>query len=272
MLEILNFEFIRNALAMAILLGILGAVVGSYLVVEKMSLMGHVIAHSVLPGLSIAFFLGINLAVGAFIAGTSSALLIAWIRAQSQVNLDAVMAMVLSGFLALGIILIQVLQTNQIDLNNILFGDILSVTFNDVMQTLVITIVILILVKIFYQELLYYTFDPLGAQARGLPVNWIYFSFIAAITLTIIASMQTVGVLLVVSLLIGPPSAAYLLVKELHLMMGLGTIIGIFSSITGMYLSYYYNLPSGPAIVFVVFILFLLAFCFSPSQGIFTRK
>jgi manganese/iron transport system permease protein len=126
-------------------------------------------------------------------------------------------------------------------------------------------------VKLFYKELLFYTFDSLAAQAIGLPVNLIHVGLISAITLTIIASMQAVGVVLVVSLLIGPAITAYLLVKELRQMMMLGAIIGIISSIAGMYISYYLNVPSGAAIVLVVSGLFVLALLLSPSQGILTR-
>ncbi|MEC4892552.1 MAG: metal ABC transporter permease [Oscillatoria sp. PMC 1051.18] len=268
---IITFEFMRNALIISILLGILCAVVGSYLVVERLSLLGNVISHAVLPGLSIAFFLGINLEFGAFIAGTSSALVVAWIRSQSPVNVDAAMAVVLSGFLGLGVMLIKLLRTNTIDLSSILFGDILGVTPADLGKTAIATLIILILVKMFYRELLYYTFDPLGAQAFGLPVNLIYFCLIAAVTLTIIASMQTVGVLMVMSLLIAPTSTAYLFVKELHQMMLLGSIIGVVGSVSGMYLSYYLDLPSGPAIVLVIFAFFFLAFFFSPNHGILLR-
>ncbi|MEC4985380.1 MAG: metal ABC transporter permease [Oscillatoria sp. PMC 1068.18] len=268
---IVTFEFMRNALIISILLGILCAVVGSYLVVERLSLLGNVISHAVLPGLSIAFFLGISLELGAFIAGTSSALIVAWIRSQSPVNVDAAMAVVLSGFLALGVMLIKLLRTNTIDLNSILFGDILGVTPADLIKTAIATVMILVLVKIFYRELLYYTFDPLGAQAFGLPVNLIYFCLIGSVTLTIIASMQTVGVLMVISLLIAPASTAYLLVKELHQMMLLGSIIGVLGSVSGMYLSYYLDLPSGAAIVLVIFAFFFLAFFFSPNHGILLR-
>jgi manganese/iron transport system permease protein len=131
---------------------------------------------------------------------------------------------------------------------------------------------ILLVVKLFYKELLFYTFDKTGAQAIGLPINTLYFGFMAAITLTIIASMQAVGVILVISLLVGPALAAYLLTKELHQMMIVGAILGAIASIAGVYLSYYQNLPSGPAIVLVSSSLFLLALLFSPSQGILTRS
>ncbi len=253
LLEPLSFEFMRNAIAIAILLGILSAVVGSYLILQQMSMIGAVISHAVIPGLSIAFFWEINLLIGAFIAGIFSALVVAGIHTRSRVKVDAAMALTLSSFLALGVILITILKTNRLDLSNILFGDILGVRFGDVWQTLVITAIILLLTKLFYKELLFYTFDPLGAQASGLPVKTMYFALICAITLTIVASMQIVGVLLVLSLLVGPATTAYLLVKELHQMMGLGAAIGMISGVSGMYLSYYFDLPSGPAIVLIIF-------------------
>jgi len=230
----------------------------------------HVIAHAVLPGLAIAFFFGVDIFIGAFISGTLSTFVIAWIQSQSRVKVDVAMALVFSGFLALGITLITVLKS-KLDLHQFLFGDILGVTTTDVMRTGAIAILILLLVKLFYKELLFYTFDPLGAQAMGLPVTVIRFGLTAAITLTIIASMQAVGVVLVVSLLIAPGITAYLLVKKLHQMMICGAIIGIISSVTGMYISYYLNVPSGAAIVLVVSGLFLLTLLFSPTQGILTR-
>ncbi|MGL4621162.1 metal ABC transporter permease [Chroococcidiopsis sp.] len=268
--EPLSFEFMRLALVTAILLGILCSVIGTYLIVQRMGLLGDVIAHAVLPGLAIAFFLGIDIFVGAFISGTLSTFVISWIQSQSRIKVDVAMALVFSGFLALGITLITVLKS-KLDLHQFLFGDLLGVTTIDVWKTLAIAIIILLLVKLFYKELLFYTFDPLGAQAVGLPVTLIHLGLTAAITLTIIVSMQAVGIVLVVSLLIGPGAIAYLLVKELHQMMIFGAVIGIFSSVTGMYFSYYFNVPSGAAIVLVVSGLFVLALLFSPSQGILTQ-
>ena len=260
----------RQALAIAIMLGILCSVVGSYLIVQRMGLLGDVIAHAVLPGLAIAYYLGIDIFLGAFISGTFSTLVIAWIQSQSRIKVDAAMAVVFSGFLALGIMLITLLKS-KLDLHSFLFGDILAVTVDDVWRTFGIAVFVLAFVKIFYKELLFYTFNPLGAQAIGLPVNLIHIGLISAITLTIIASMQAVGVVLVVSLLIGPSITAYLLVKELHQMMAVGAVVGVIGSVAGMYISYYLNVPSGAAIVLVVTGLFLLALMFSPSQGILTR-
>ena len=271
LIEPLEFEFMRQAIAVGLSLGILGAVVGSYLILQQMGMMSGVISHAVLPGISIAFFLEINVAIGAFVTGVLSALAVMGIQKRSRIKVDAAMALILTSFLALGVILITTLETNRINLDAILFGDILGVTAGDVWRTVIITGFILLLTKLFYKELEFYTFDPLGAKACGLPVNWLYFGLICAIALTIVASMQTVGVLLVMSMLVGPAIAAYLLVKELSQMMILGAIIGAVSSVTGMYCSYYFDLPSGAAIVMVIFAFFLLAFLFSPSQGLLTE-
>ena len=271
LIEPLEFEFMRQAIAIGISLGILGAVVGSYLILQQMGMMSGVISHAVLPGISIAFFLEINLGIGAFIAGILSALIVIAIQQRSRIKVDAAMALTLTSFLALGVILITTLETNQINLDEILFGDILGVTSADVWRTVIITTIILCLTKLFYKELEFYTFDPLGAKACGLPTNLLYFGLICAITLTIVASMQTVGVLLVMSLLVGPAITAYLLVKELSQMMILGAIIGTLSSVLGMYSSYYFDLPSGAAIVLVIFTFFLFAFVFSPSQGLLSE-
>jgi manganese/iron transport system permease protein len=270
LIEPLGYEFMRNAIAVGILTGILCPVVGTYLIVQRMALLGDVIAHAVLPGLAIAFFLGVDILIGAFISGLLSTFVIAWIRTQSRVKVDAAMALTFSSFFSLGITLITLLKS-KLDLDSLLFGDILGVTTTDVQRTAIITLIVLILVKLFYKELLFYTFDKLGAQALGFPVNVLHFGLMAAITLTIVASMQTVGVVLVISLLIGPGIIAYLLVKELHQVMILGAILGVIASISGVYSSYYFNIPSGPAIVLVTFSLFLLALLFSPSQGILTR-
>lgn len=270
--EPLQFAFMRDALLMGAILGVLCAVTGSYLIVRQMSMIGDVIAHSVMPGLSLAFFWGWDLTVGAFIAGLLSAILVAVVEQRSPVKVDAAMSLTLTSFFACGILLIARLRTNQVDLTKLLFGDILEVTPSDVGRTAVITLLILVLVKLFYKELLFYSFDPLGAQASGLPVQWLYLGLISAITLTIVATMQVVGVLLVTALLIGPAITAYLWVKELHQMMLLGGMFGALATVGGMYASYYFDLPSGPAIVLVIFTGFLVTLLFSPRQGLLTQQ
>ena len=247
-------------------------VVGSYLMVQRLALLGDAISHSVLPGLAIAFWLGANIFLGAFIAGVLSTVLIAWIHRQSSIKEDAAMGIVFSAFFAFGITLITIIQKeNKIDLNHFLFGNILGVTIADVRDTAIIATLVLAMVVLLYKELLFYSFDPLGARASGLPVGWLNSGLMVLIALTVVASMKVVGVILVLSLLITPGATAYLLVPRLHQVMALGCGVGVFASMSGLYLSYYFNLPSGPAIVLVVSILFSLAFLFSPAQGVITR-
>jgi manganese/iron transport system permease protein len=273
LIEPLQYGFMQRSLVIAILVGLLCAIVGSYLMVQRLALLGDAISHSVLPGLAIAFLLGGNIFIGAFIAGVISTMAIAWIKTRSPIKEDAAMGIVFSAFFALGVTLITVIQKdNKIDLNHFLFGNILSVTVDEVRDTSIIAAIVLLVVFLLYKELLFYTFDPLGAQAAGLPVNRLNFGLMLLIALTIVASMKAVGVILVLSLLITPGATAYLLVKRLHQVMILGAGIGVISSISGMYLSYFYNLPSGPAIVLVVSGLFFLTFLFSPQHGVFTYR
>ncbi|NJK42111.1 MAG: metal ABC transporter permease [Acaryochloridaceae cyanobacterium SU_2_1] len=271
--EPLQASFMQRSLLTAVLVGIVCATVGCYLMVQRLALLGDAISHSVLPGLVIAYIIGVDIFLGAFIAGILSTVVIAWIHTQTQIKEDAAMGIVFSAFFALGITLITIVQKdNKIDLNHFLFGNILSVTSREVLNTLGITLLVLVVILLLYKELMLYTFDPIGAQAAGLPTNLLNFGLMVLIALTIVASLKAVGVILVLAMLITPGATAYLLVYRLHRMMILGAMIGVLSSITGMYLSYYYNLPSGPAIVLVAFIFFLAALLFSPSQGILTRS
>lgn len=272
LVEPLQYGFMQRSLLIAVIVGLICALVGSYLMVQRLALLGDAISHSVLPGLAIAFLLDINIFVGAFLAGILSTVLITLIHTRSPIKEDAAMGIVFSAFFALGITLITVIQKeNKIDLNHFLFGNILGVTGADVRDTSIIAIVILVVVLLMYKELLFYTFDPLGAQAAGLPVNALNFGLMVLIALTVVASLKAVGVILVLSLLITPSATAYLLVPRLHQVMLLGAAIGVFSSISGMYLSYWYNLPSGPAIVLVASGCFILALLFSPRHGLLTR-
>ena len=273
LIEPLQYSFMQRSLITAVLVGIVCAAVGSYLIVQRLALLGDAISHSVLPGLAIAFMIGADIFVGAFIAGVLSTIIITWIRARSQIKEDAAMGIVFSAFFALGVTLITISQKdNKIDLNHFLFGNILSVTNEEVRNTAIITTIVLLIVILLYKELMFYTFDPIGAQASGLPTNLLNFGLMILIALTIVASLKSVGVILILAMLITPGATAYLLVTRLHHMMILGAAIGVISSISGMYLSYFFNLPSGPAIVLVTFTFFMLAFLLSPTQGILTHR
>ncbi len=275
MLELITapwqYEFMQRAIAIGLLVGILCPVVGSYLIVQRMALLGDVVAHCVLPGLSLSYFLHIDLLIGAFGSGILGSFLINAIRAQSRIKVDSAMALTFSTFFAIGVLSINLLGNKRL-LDDFLFGDVLSITNSDILRTALITMLILAAIGLCYKELLFYMFDPNAAQAAGLPVSAIAFGFMAAVTLTIIASMQAVGVILVIALLIGPALTAYLLVRELHHMMLVGAALGVASSLSGIYLSYYSNLPSGPSIVLVSSTLFVLVWLFHPHTGLVVQR
>ncbi|NJL45219.1 MAG: metal ABC transporter permease [Leptolyngbyaceae cyanobacterium SM2_3_12] len=271
LLDPLNYDFMRQAVMASLLVGVVCPVIGTYLIVQRLAMLGDVVAHGVLPGLAIASFLNLPILAGAFALGLLSTFMIGWIRAQSRIKADTAMAITFSTFFSLGITLLSVFRS-RLDLEKLLFGNILTITSSDVGQIALITALVLVAVRLFYKELLFFTFDPLGAEALGLPVSLINLGLMAAITLTIIAGMKTVGVILVVALMVGPAATAYLLVKELHWMMILGAILGSLGGIVGMYASYYLDIPSGPAIGLTVFAGFLMALLFSPRQGILTRR
>ncbi len=257
----LSFAFMQRSLLVAVAVGILCAVVGSYLLVQNLALLGDAISHSLLPGLALAYLLGWNLLVGAFVAGILSALLIQWIRSASPIKADAAMGIVFSAFFALGIVLITLIQRRaRIDLNHFLFGNLLGVSQTDVITVVAITLGVLAVVVLFFKELAFYSFDPLAAKAAGLPTEQLGWGVMVLTSLTLVASMKAVGVLLVLAMLITPAATAYLLVPQLHQVMLLGSLFGVSASFIGLYISYYLNIASGPAIVLVASLWFGLAF------------
>jgi len=273
LMDPLQFGFMQRSLVVAVAVGILCAVMGSFLLVQRLALLGDAISHSLLPGLAIAFMLEVNIFVGAFIAGVLSTLLINWIRQRTPIKEDAAMGIVFSAFFALGITLISIIQRQvRIDLNHFLFGNILGVTQTEVQATVITAVLVIVLVALFYKELNFFSFDPIGAEAAGLPVHLLGVGQMLLVALTLVASMKAVGVILVLAMLITPAGTAYLLVPRLHQVIGVGSLLGVVASLGGMYLSYFFNIPSGPAIVLVAFGFFILAFLFSPRSGILFHR
>nr|ARO91236.1 manganese transport system membrane protein [Rhodochaete parvula]ASK39682.1 maturase [Rhodochaete parvula] len=260
LIEPLQYAFMQRSILIAILIGLLCSIIGSYLMVQKLSLLGDAISHSVMPGLALAFSLGIPIIIGALSAAILSTLIISWIKNEYPLKEDTAIGIVFASFFALGIVFISIIQkNNKIDLNHFLFGNILSVSLEDVINTSIIFVVVFSVIILMYKELLLFTFDQLGAKVLGLPTRELNFSLMILITLTTVASMKVVGVVLVLALLIIPSASAYLIVNRLHEIMTIGAAIGIVSSIGGMYISYYLNIPSGPAIVLVAAIIFIMA-------------
>jgi manganese/iron transport system permease protein len=268
----LQYGFMQRALISALLVGTICAITGSYLIVRRLSMLGDAVSRAVMPGLAIAFLLGANIFLGAFIAGVAATGLIGAIHTNSKIKEDTAMGIVFSSFFSLGIILITKIQKdNKIDLNHFLFGNILGVSESDLITTLVISVIVIATIILIYKELLFHSFDPLGAKSVGLPVQALNLVVMSLIAATIVASMQSVGVILVIALMLGPGSTAFLLTKKLKTMMLLSVAIGAVSSTVGLYLSYYLDISSGPAVVMVSTVFFILSFLFSPRQGLLTH-
>ena len=269
MMDLMHYEFLQKALVTSILVGIICGIIGSFIIMRGMALMGDAISHAVLPGVAIAYMLGINYFYGAVAFGILSAIGIGFVSQNSRIKNDSSIGIVFSAFFALGIILIVKAQTAT-DLTQILFGNVLSVRTSDMIMTL-ITGIIIVVVTLFYKELLVSTFDETMAATYGLPTRFIHYVLMVLLTMATVASLQTVGVVLVVAMLITPAATAYLLTNRFWLMIWLASTIGALSSIIGLYISFKQNLPSGAVIVLVTTTIFILTFIFSPKQGLLWR-
>lgn len=268
--DLMVYTFLQKAFVTSIMVGIICGVIGSFIVLRGMALMGDAISHAVLPGVAISYMLGINFFYGAVVTGVLTALGIGFISQNSRIKNDSSIGLVFSAMFALGIILITAAQSAT-DLTQILFGNVLSVRTSDMMITLIVGAVVLLAVFLFYKELLISSFDETMAAAYGLKVRMIHYGIMVLLTLVTVASLQTVGVILVVAMLITPAVTAYLLTNRLSTMICLAAFFGAVSSVIGLYISFLYNLPSGPLIVLVATAIFSLIFLLSPKQGVIWR-
>ncbi|CAH8768839.1 metal ABC transporter permease [Paenibacillus dendritiformis] len=268
--DLMAYEFLQRAFVTSIIVGIICGVIGCFIVLRGMALMGDAISHAVLPGVAISYMLGINYFYGAVVSGILTAVGIGVINQNSRVKSDSSIGLVFSAAFALGIILITSAKSAT-DLTQILFGNVLSVRASDMWLTVAVGGIVLLAVLLFYKELLVSSFDETMAAAYGLKTRLIHYSIMILLTLVTVASLQTVGVILVVSMLITPASTAYLLTNRLSTMIGLAMFFGALSSMIGLYVSFLYNLPSGPVIALATTSIFLLAFLFSPKQGVIRR-
>lgn len=265
--DIFAYEFFQKALLTGLVVGIVCGVIGSFIVLRGLALMGDAISHAVLPGVAISFMLGINFFIGAVVVGLLAAIGIGFINQNSNIKNDSAIGIVFSTFFAIGVLLIAKANT-AMDLTEILFGNVLTVRDVDRTLTLIVAAVVIFVVVLFYKEFLMTTFDPTMAEASGMPVKTIHYGLMVLLTLVTVVSLQTVGVVLVVSLLITPAATAYLLTKRMSTMVVLSSVLGGTSAIIGLILSFNFNLSSGPTIVLVATALFLLAFIFAPKKGV----
>jgi manganese/iron transport system permease protein len=269
--EPLSYGFMQRALAVSLLVAAVCAVLSCYLVLKGWSLMGDAISHAVLPGIVIAYVVGLPLPVGAFAAGLSCALFTGYLKENSRVKEDTVMGIVFSGMFGFGLVLFTKIETDQ-HLNHILFGNVLGVTLRDLAETAVIAGGTLLIVLLKRRDLLLYCFDPNQARAIGLPVRVLHYGLLILLSLTIVSALKAVGIILVIAMLIAPGATAYLLTDRFERMLLIAVAVATFSAGLGTILSFHIDAATGAAIVLVQAAMFVLAFLFAPKHGLLVSR
>ena len=270
----LGFAFMVRGLVAAVMVGIACAALGSYIVLRGMAFLGDALAHAILPGVAVSYLLAGNspawLTVGALGAGIVAALGIGGLS-KGGLKEDTAIGVIFSAMFALGIALISTARSYTVDLTHFLFGNVLGVSNSDLWLTGIFSGLVILTIVAFYKEFLVISFDPVLAKTLRLPVTFFNNLLLLLIAVTIVLSLQTVGVALMAAMLVTPAATAYLLTRRLPVMMGLAAVIGAVSGVVGLYLSFYVNIASGPAIVLTCTVFFVLVFVFSPQQGLIRR-
>ncbi|UMT78755.1 metal ABC transporter permease [Staphylococcus roterodami] len=260
--HLFTYQFLNRALITSIIVGIVCGTVGSLIVLRGLSLMGDAMSHAVLPGVALSFLFGIPMFVGALVTGMIASIFIGYITSSSKTKPDAAIGISFTAFLASGIIIISLINTTT-DLYHILFGNLLAITNSAFLTTIVIGSIVLILIIIFYRPLMISTFDPTFSRMSGLNTTLLHYFVMLLLSLVTVVSIQTVGIILVVALLITPASTAFLISKKLYSMMIIASLISVISSIVGLYYSYIYNIPSGATIVLCTFVIYIITLFFT---------
>lgn len=260
-----DFHFLQNALITAIVIGIVAGAVGCFIILRGMSLMGDAISHAVLPGVALSYILGINFFIGAITFGLLASVIITYIKGNSIIKSDTAIGITFSSFLALGVILIGVANSST-DLFHILFGNILAVQDIDMWISIGVGILVLLVIAIFFRQLLLTSFDPILAQSMGMPVNFYHYLLMILLTLVAVTAMQSVGTILIVALLITPAATAYLYAKSLKTMIVLSSCLGALASILGLFIGYTFNVAAGSSIVLTSAFIFVISFFIAPKQ------
>lgn len=260
-----NYEFLQNALVTSIVIGVVAGVVGCFIILRGMSLMGDAISHAVLPGVAISYIFSINFFIGAILFGLFASIIITFISNNSKIKGDTAIGITFSSFLALGVILIGFANSST-DLFHILFGNVLAVQDVDKWLTIGIATIVLIVVWLFFKPLLLTSFDPNMAKAFGVRVNAYHYLLMVLLTVVSVTAMQSVGTILIVALLITPAATAYLYTKSLRNMIFLSAFFGAFASVIGLFIGYSFNLAVGSTIVLTATSIFLISFLVSPKQ------
>jgi ABC-type Mn2+/Zn2+ transport system permease subunit len=264
LLEPLQYEFMQRGMIAAVLVGIVCAVVGTYVVLRGMAFFGDALAHTILPGIAIGYLItsGARDTLFWWALGTAivAAIGIGAISKQAEIKEDTAIGIIFAGMFALGIALISTVRSYAVDLSHFLFGDVLGVSVQSLWLIIIFGVIVLLTIAAFYKEFLTLSFDPILAATLRLPVNLLNNLLLVMIAVTVAVSLQTVGVALMVAMLVTPAATAYLLTQRLPVMMGLAALFASLAGVIGLYLSYYLSIASGAAIVLTATTFFLLAF------------
>jgi manganese/iron transport system permease protein len=255
-------EFMLRGLAVAVMVGLVCAVLSCFLVLKGWSLMGDAVSHAVLPGIVLAHIVSLPLAIGAFAAGLTCAFGIGYLKENSRVKEDTVMGIVFSGMFALGLVLFVKVDSDQ-HLMHILFGNMLGVTWGDIAETALIALPVAGVMLAKRRDFLLHAFDPAHARAIGLPVKALHFGLLAMLALTIVAALKAVGIILVVAMLVAPGAIGFLTTRRFDLMLLTAIAAAVTSSVFGTILSFHLDVATGPCIVVVQAVLFLAALAHS---------
>jgi manganese/iron transport system permease protein len=272
LLEPLRYGFLLRALVAAVLVGTLCALVGSYVVLKGLAFIGDALAHVAFTGIVVAFLAGFSFYLGALAAAVAAGLGIGWVTRRVGLSTDTAIGIVFSGLFALGVVLMAIgIRTYTVDLFSYVFGDILAVRSRDLLAIGLAGAVVLVTMLLLYKELLFAHFDPVVAEAAGLPVGALQLLLLLLLSVTVVVSVQAVGVVLVLAMLVTPAATAALVARRMPSMMALGVVFGAVAAAVGFYLSYYLSVPSGGAIVLVATLLFALVAGVVRGRGAWRR-
>jgi manganese/iron transport system permease protein len=272
LVEPLKYEFMLRGMVAAILVGIVCAIVGTYVVLRGMAFFGDALAHTILPGIAIGYLItgGARDTLFWWALGTAiiAALGIGAISKQAEIKEDTAIGIIFAGMFALGIALISTVRSYAVDLSHFLFGDVLGVSTQSLWLIIIFGAIVLLTIAAFYKEFLTLSFDPILAATLRLPVNLLNNLLLGLIAVTVAVSLQTVGVALMVAMLVTPAATAYLLTQRLPVMMALAAFFAGMAGVIGLYLSYYLSIASGAAIVLTATVFFMLAFLWKRMKRI----
>lgn len=267
----LQYDFMLKAIIVSSLVGVVCALLSCFLVLKRWSLMGDAVSHSVLPGVVLAYALGLPYSIGAFVFGLGGVLGIGFIKQRVRLKDDAAIGIVYTTLFALGLVLVSKIPSN-IDLMHILFGYVLGISDTDAWQVGGIALFVTVVLLILRRSLLLYIFDPSHARAIRLNTSFYHYLLLVLLAFTVVASVQTVGIILVVAMLITPGAIAHLWTDRFDQMLGIAVLSSVIACIAGAYASYYFDVSTGGAMVLVLGILFLLTFFFAPRYGVLPQQ